>query len=311
MKILFIGTPDFALPTLEMLNARHTVAGVVTTPDKPRNHNIMTPTSVAHKAAELGIPVHKPATLKDGAILPILESAAPDLIVVVAYGKILPDYVLNFAKYGCINVHGSLLPAYRGAAPMQRAIMDGVERIGVTIMKMDAGLDTGDILLQSGVELPHDANFEWVHDTLAELGAQALADTLDAIDSITPRKQDDALATYAAKITKEECRIDFSRSAADLHNFIRALSPVPYAYTRLNGKLIKVAAARDLPDFAGDGSAPVGTIINAGANSADGFVVACGSGALLITEVVPEGKHRMSAADFLRGRAAAVGDVFE
>ncbi len=305
MKILFMGTPDFALPTLKALTARHEVVGVVTAPDKPRNRMQFTPTPVALFAEKAGIPVYKPQTLKDGALQPVLDKLKPDAAVVVAYGKILPPYVLGTGRYGCINVHGSLLPEYRGAAPMQRAIMDGVTEIGVTVMQMDEGLDTGDMLLCGSLPLDPDADFEWVHDNLAKLGADLLIRALDGLEDGTavPQKQDGRLATYAAKITKEDCALDFSLPAKKLHDLIRALSPVPLAYAYLNGKLIKIIKTRVVdPPFPGI----PGEVTKCGA---EGVTVACGDRALLVTELLPEGKRRMPAADFARGRGISVGDV--
>ena len=306
MKAIFMGSPDFAIPALEALAREHTLVGVVTTPDKPRSRMQMTPTPVAVKAGELGVPVYKPQTLKDGALAPVLEELAPDVIVVVAYGKILPQYVLDFGRYGCVNVHGSLLPRYRGAAPMQRAIMDGVAEIGVTTMQMDAGLDTGDMLLQAALPLDPEADFEWVHDNLATLGADLLIQTLAGLEdgSIVPQKQDDSLSTYAAKITKEECLVDFAQPAVYLHNKIRALSPFPLAFSFLNGKLIKIIKTK--PTDLLTPAAP-GTVVDC---SDSGVTVACGNGALVITDLLPEGKRRMPAADFVRGRGVKPGDAF-
>lgn len=300
-----MGTPDFAVPSLDALCERHEVIGAVTAPDKPRSRNVTTPTPVALRAEELGIPVFKPVTLRDGALLPTLEELSPDVIVVVAYGKILPDYVLEYPAMGCVNVHGSLLPRYRGAAPMQRAIMDGVTEIGVTVMRMDSGLDTGDMLLPASLPLDPEADFEWVHDALARLGAKTLIDALDGLcdGSVVPQKQDDSLATYAAKITRDDCRLDFGLPAARVHDTVRALSPVPLAFTLQRGRILKIVSCR----VAGtQTSEKPGTVLEC---TPDGFTVACGEGVLLVTEVVPEGKRRMSAADFARGRGVLPGDT--
>lgn len=301
-----MGTPDFAIPTLAALCERHDVVAVVTVPDKPRNRMELMPTPVGKWAAEKGLTVLKPTTLKDGAFQTELDAYEPDVIVVVAYGKILPEYVLNYAKHGCLNVHGSILPEYRGAAPMQRAIMEGKEEIGITVMQMDVGLDTGDMLLCDEVSLSEDADFEWVHDTLAEMGANALIRTLEQIENGTliRVKQDDSLSTYAQKITKEECLIDFSLSAFDLHNKVRGLSPVPLSYAFLNGKMIKIIKTRKTDKTT---DLPAGTVVSAERS----LLVACGDGKVIeILEVLPEGKKRMKADDFLRGRGAKQGDVF-
>ena len=305
MRVMFMGTPDFAVPSLNALAAAHDVVCVVTAPDKPRNRMELTPTPVAARAAELGIRTEKPETLRDGAIAPLLAETAPDVIVVAAYGKILPPYVLEYARYGCLNVHGSLLPAYRGAAPMQRAIMDGVGEVGVTVMQMDAGLDTGDMLLKRAVELPADADFEWVHDTLARLGAAAVIEALDGVEAgtLVPEKQDAAFATYAEKITREECALDFSGKAESVYNKIRALSPVPLSYAFLDGRMIKFVSAR-IAEY--EPYAEPGVIVDVDG----GVTVACGDGAVTLTEILPEGKRRMNAADFARGRGVAVGDMF-
>lgn len=301
-----MGTPDFAIPTLAAIAERHEVCAVVTVPDKPRNRMELMPTPVGKWAAEKGMTVLKPNTLKDGSFQSELDLYQPDVIVVVAYGKILPAYVLDYAKYGCLNVHGSILPEYRGAAPMQRAIMDGKEEIGITVMQMDVGLDTGDMLLCDEVALPVDANFEWVHDTLAEMGANALIRVLEQLEkgTVIRVKQDDSRSTYAQKITKEECLIDFSFPMFDIHNKVRGLSPVPLSYAFLGGKMIKIiktAMTKDLSDE------PCGTVV-----CADNCLrVVCGDRKVIeILELLPEGKKRMKAADFLRGRGAKQGDVF-
>ncbi|MBQ4055061.1 MAG: methionyl-tRNA formyltransferase [Clostridia bacterium] len=306
MRVMFMGTPDFAIPTLAAIAERHEVCAVVTVPDKPRNRMELMPTPVGKWAAERGFDVLKPQTLKDGAFQAELDRYQPDVIVVVAYGKILPAYVLNYAKHGCLNVHGSLLPEYRGAAPMQRAVMDGKEEIGVTIIQMDSGIDTGDMLLCDEVTLPEDANFEWVHDTLAEMGANALIRTLEQIENgtVIRVKQDESRSTYAQKITKEECALDFSLPMFELHNKIRGLSPVPLSYAFLNGKMIKIIRAQMTKDGSDE---PCGTVV-----SADKVLrVVCGDGKVIeILELLPEGKKRMKAEDFLRGRGAKAGDVF-
>lgn len=306
MKVMFMGTPDFAIPTLSALCERHDVVAVVTVPDKPRNRMELMPTPVGKWAQEKGLTVLKPATLKDGAFQEELDAYKPDVIVVVAYGKILPEYVLSYAKHGCLNVHGSLLPEYRGAAPMQRAIMDGREEIGITVMQMDVGLDTGDMLLCDGVTLPEDADFEWVHDTLAEMGANALIRTLEQIENgtVIRVKQDDSLSTYAQKITKEECILDFSLPAFEVHNKVRGLSPIPLSFAFLNGKMIKIVKTQRTKKTA---DKPAGTVISAEKS----LEVACGDGSIIeILELLPEGKKRMKAEDFLRGRGAKAGDVF-
>ena len=306
MKVLFMGTPEIAATALEaLLKDGFEVVGCVSQPDRPKGRGmVLTPPPVKVLAEAHGIPVFQPDTLKDGAFLPVLEALLPDVIAVVAYGKILPEYVLSFPKYGCVNLHVSLLPKYRGAAPMQRAVMNGERETGVTTMKMDVGLDTGDILFVEKFPIGEEDTFETVHDTSARIGGALLSKTLRALEegTVTPTPQDHSQATYADKITKEECAIDFSLPARTLHARIRGLSPIPLSFTHLpNGKLLKVVSASLT-----EGHGKCGEIIR---SERDGFVVACGEGALLIRTVVPEGKGKMSAADLVRGRGVAVGDI--
>ena len=310
MRILFMGTPDFALFTLKALVlAGEEVIGVVTQPDKPKGRGYeLLPPPVKVYAKSRGIPVYQPKTLRDGAFDGELAALAPDVIVVVAYGKILPPSVLAYPRYGCINVHGSLLPQYRGAAPMQRAIIDGCTETGVTTMLMNEGLDTGDMLLSCRLPIGERDNFEDIHDKLGASGAALLLDTLNAIKEghVTPIPQDHTRASYAAKIEKADCLIDFSKDAHTVYNTVRGLSPVPLAFTHTpDGKLLKVVEA-ELHASAQALAAP-GTVL-----SLDGAVeVACGTGSVRLLRVLPEGKGRMSAADYIRGRKLAVGDVLK
>ena len=248
----------------------------------------------------------QPATMKDGAFAKTLEELAPDMIVVAAYGKILPSYILDYPKYGCINAHASILPKYRGASPIQRAIMDGESESGVTAMYVDVGLDTGDIILCEKIKIDDNDNFETVHDKLAAAGSKAILEVVRlAKNGEVPReKQDDSLSCYAPKIEKEDRLIDFSASAAGVHNKIRALSPFPRAFTYLpDGKLLQITASQRT-DRRADGAA--GAVV---AEDKNGFYVKCSDGVILITEVIPEGKGKMRAADFVRGRKISVGDV--
>lgn len=308
MRILFMGTPDFALVSLRALcEAGETVIGVVTQPDKPRGRGYaLTPPPVKVFAMERGIPVYQPQTLKDGAFSDALRELSPDVIVVVAYGKILPHDMIAFPKYGCINVHGSLLPRYRGAAPMQRAILEGERETGVTTMQMDDGMDTGDMLLSARVSIGENDNFEAVHDAMAAAGATLLLQTLAGLraGTLVPIKQDAAAATYAAKIEKSDCELDFSESAQSLHDRIRALSPMPLAFTHTpDGKLLKILESR--VSAHAKGNALPGTVLSLDAGC---ITVATGDGALDILRVLPEGKARMSAAEYLRGRKLAIGE---
>lgn len=311
MRVLFMGTPDFAVPTLKALcDNGYDVVGAVTQPDKPkgRGHHL-TPPPVKEFAQEKNIPVYQPLTLKGEEFASLLATLDPEVIVVVAYGKILPVNVLEYPKYKCINVHGSLLPEYRGAAPMQRAIIDGKKETGITTMLMAAGLDTGDMLLKEAVGIGEDDNFEDIHDRLSVVGAQLLIKTLRGIEDgiIMPEVQDDACATYAAKIEKADCELDFSLDAKTLHDLIRGLSPIPLSFTHTpDGKLLKIAKSRVF-DAEKINSCEIGTVIEVG----EEIRVACKRGVLSLLTVVPEGKGRMSAGDFVRGRKISVGDILK
>ena len=305
-----MGTPDFALFSLRALvDAGEQVIGVITQPDQPKGRGyVLTPPPVKVYAQEQGIPVYQPNTLRDEAFAALLRELNPDLIVVTAYGKILPRSVLEYPKHGCVNVHGSLLPEYRGAAPMQRAIMDGKTKTGVTTMMMDVGLDTGDMLLTGEIPITETDNFESIHDKMGVCGAEVLLQTVEAIKNGTLKriKQNDENATYAAKIEKNDCLLDFNRSAKALHDQIRGLSPFPLAFTRTpDGKLLKVVEAVVAEDQKG-ATVPVGTVLSL----ENGRVtVACGQGAISFLTVLPEGKGRMSAAAWINGRRVKVGDL--
>ena len=240
MKIMFMGTPEISAVCLEKLIADgHEICAVVTREDKPRGRgNVMTPTPTKVLALSHGIPVYEPRTLRDEAFLAILEECSPDLIAVVAFGKILPKAVLDFPKYGCLNLHVSLLPKYRGAAPMQRAIMEGERETGVTVMYMDEGLDTGDMLAVERFEIGPLDDFEAIHDRSAEIGGALLSETITRVFRGEAERipQDHSLATYAAKIEKTDCRLDFSMSADRLDCIIRGTTPIPGAFGYLKGK---------------------------------------------------------------------------
>lgn len=309
MRILFMGTPDFALFSLKALvEAGENVIGVVTQPDKPKGRGYtLTPPPVKVYATEQGLPVYQPNTLRGDEFANLLAELDPELLVVAAYGKILPKNVLDYPRYGCINVHGSLLPEYRGAAPMQRAIMEGKRKTGITTMMMDVGLDTGDMLLREEIAIEENDNFETVHDKLGACGAEVLLRTVDALrqGTLTRTPQDDSLATYAAKIEKSDCLIDFSQSAQAVHDQIRGLSPIPLSFTYTpDGKMLKVIASEVVTRA--PQTAPAGTVLSLEGGK---ITVACGEGAVALLTVLPEGKKRMSAADFINGRKIAVGDV--
>ncbi|MBQ4136518.1 MAG: methionyl-tRNA formyltransferase [Clostridia bacterium] len=312
MRILFMGTPDFASSILDKIceNTNDTVIGVLTQPDKPRGRgHSLAESAVKVLAKEKGIEVYQPETLKDNAFLPTLKKLDPELIIVAAYGKILPSYVLDYPRLGCINVHGSLLPKYRGAAPIQRAIIDGESVTGITIMKMAEGLDTGDMLLKNAVDITDDDNFETLHDKMVVCARKSIAEAIELIRNGKDvyEKQDDALANYAQKITKEDCLIDFNTDAKALHNRIRGLSPFPLAYSYLDSKMVKFTASTVIDADKENSPDTVGKIIGC-----DGGIiaVACKKGVFGITGVLPEGKKRMSAADFLRGQQNICGKSF-
>lgn len=309
MKVLFMGTPDLAKTVLEkLITSDNEVVCVVSQPDKPKGRGYeMTPSPVKMCAIEHSIDVFTPDTLKNEELVPILEKYMPDVIVVAAYGKILPEYIIKYGKYGCLNVHGSLLPKYRGAAPIHRAIIDGETETGITIMKMDCGLDTGDMLLKRAVAITPEDDFETLHDKLSEIGGELICEALDKLSAgeLIAEKQNDSLSNYAKKITKDDCLINFSDSAADISNRIRGLSPIPLAFGYLNGKMVKIikAAAENSESI----NKKPGTVLNLD----DGVIsVACGNGILKIKRVLPEGKSRMSAGDFINGRRVNIGDIF-
>jgi len=304
-----MGTPDFAKICFEsLLTSGNEIVGVVTQPDKPkgRGYTLMPP-PVKVSAIEHNIPVYQPETLKDGSFAEVLAELDPELIVVVAYGKILPKYVLEYPKYECINVHGSLLPKYRGAAPIQRAIIDGEKTTGITTMYMAEGLDTGDMIEMYEIAIRPEDNFETLHDKLADLGAYALLSTVKIIESgnVKRYKQDDSKSTYAHKIEKADCLMDFARPAECVHNQIRGTSPFPLSFAYLNGKMIKFISSF-LTDKKTDREP--GTVVSLENGN---IYVATSEGVIGIDGVLPEGKGRMKASDFINGRKISVDDVFK
>ncbi len=308
MKVMFMGTPDFAVESLNAIyNAGHEICAVITTPDKPRGrgHNV-TQTPVGFAADEKNLDVYKPLNLKKENFEELLINKNPDIIIVVAYGKLLPEYVINYPKYGCVNVHASLLPEYRGAAPIQRSVIDGKKVTGVTTMLMDKGLDTGDMLMKKEIEITGDDNFETVHDKLSKVGSELIVQTVDALidNSVVPQKQDDAKSTYAHMITKETMLINWTKTAVDVHNLVRGLYPVPKAYTMYNGKRMKICKT-EISDCTSYGEP--GTVFKSDKN---GFYVACGNKtAVKITEIQAEGKKQMSVEDYLKGNSIEINVV--
>lgn len=302
MRIVFMGTPDFAVPSLQaLIDAGHDVCAVYTQPDKPQGRKqILTAPPVKTLALEHDIPVFQPNTLKKEDEQTRLRALAPEVIIVVAYGKLLPKAVLDIPPHGCINVHGSLLPRWRGAAPIQWAVIAGDEMAGVTTMQMAEGLDTGDMLLTYETKVGEKETAGELFDRLAQSGAELLTQTLVKLDEIEPRPQDDAQSCYAHMLDKQMAVIDWSKSAHEIDCLIRGLNPWPIALTTLSGERLKVFAAEKA-----NGNGEPGTVLEA--DPKKGLTVACGEGALGLTEIQLVGGKRMKATDFLRGHAIEVG----
>ena len=303
MRAVFMGTPEFAVSSLKAIyDHGDEVVLVVSQPDKPKGRGyVMTPSEVKTFALEHGSEVITPKTLKDGEVIEKLKSVNADVFIVTAYGKILPQAVLDIPPMGCVNVHASLLPQWRGAAPINRAVMNGDEKGGVTLMYMDSGMDTGDIISRREVEIPFDCDAGRYHDMLATAGYELLTEFLDLCgrgEPIPREKQDSSAATYAQKITGEDCFIDFSRSGKEIYNRIRGLLPFPGPYFLLDGKRIKVKKAE-----LSDGSGTPGEIIS----FEKGIEIACGEGSIIIKSLCPEGKSVTDAASFLRGHRLEKG----
>ena len=307
MKIVFMGTPDFAVPCLRTLaESGHELAAVFTQPDKPKGRGYkLIPTPVKAAALEYDIPVYQPLSLRKGEdaeeSMRVLRETAPDLIVVTAYGQILPKEILEQPKYGCINIHASLLPKYRGAAPINWVLLNGEKETGVTSMQMSEGLDTGDMLIKRATPIGENETFEELYARLSAMGGEVLAETIDALEkgSLSPEVQDDSLSCYSPMIRKEMSALDFSKTAAEVHNTIRGVT----GFTMLEGKRLKVFASI-IADGSFD-SADNGSVVDT-----KRFAVKCGDGrAVIFTEVQPEGKKRMKTEDFLRGRKLTEGEI--
>lgn len=308
MKIVFMGTPDFAVPCLKrLISDGHDVIGVFTQPDKPkgRGYELSSP-PVKVCAIENNIPVFQPKSMRDGEALKILEKLNPELIIVVAYGKILPPEILFLPKHNSINIHASLLPKYRGSAPIQWCILNGESETGVTSMLMDEGLDTGDMLLSQTVKITEDMTAGELHDELSVIGAEIMSRTIKALQNgeLKSEKQDNNKTCYSPMLSKELCPIDFNRSAKEIHNQVRGLSPWPVATAQLNGKKVKIHKTK-LSDISGGDS---GEVV-AGNGS---IVVSCGDKKCIeILELQLEGKKRMCAKDFLLGHTINCGEYFK
>lgn len=307
IRTVFMGTPEFALATLEgLLDFGLNLVGVYTQPDRPSGRGKkLTPPPVKVLAESRGLAVYQPLKLREPEVVSELQALAPDLIVVVAYGQILPKSVLAIPQYGCINVHASLLPAYRGAAPINKAIIDGRTETGITTMLMDVSLDTGDMLVKKVTAIGPYETAGQLHDRLALLGREAMEETLRqvCVGNLRPKKQDDALSCYAPMLKKEDGRIDWHRSALAIHNQVRGLDPWPGAYTHLDDEILKIA---DTVPEEGDGAS--GTVVSAGP---EGVRVACAKGILKIGALQLPGKKRLPAGEFLRGRPVLPGTRLE
>ncbi len=301
MNIIFMGTPDFAVPALEKLYAsNHTVSAVFTQPDKPKGRGYkLAPPPVKQLALEHETAVYQPVSLKKNGeeYIDIIKNLNPDCIVVVAYGKILPKEVLDIPKYGCVNIHGSLLPKYRGAGPIQWAVLNDEPETGVTTMLMGEGLDTGDMLLKRSTPIGENETTAELFDRLAQMGAELMLETLEGLEkgTITPVPQNDDESTYAPMITKDMCPIDFSNTVRKIHKQICGLSTYPCAVTTLNGKRLKIYKSEIVSNT--PSGKPVGSVVDP-----KKFTVACSDGVIRFVEIQSEGSKRMKSEDFLRGK---------
>lgn len=298
MRIVFMGTPDFSVPALQTLvDAGHDVVAVYCQPPRPAGRGKKArPTPVHLRAEALGLPVRYPTSLKNAQAQAEFAALQADVAVVVAYGLILPQPILDAPRHGCLNIHASLLPRWRGAAPIHRAIMAGDAETGICIMRMDAGLDTGPVLMRQATPIGPTETTAELHDRLSELGARMIADALDKIDVLVAQDQPDEGANYAAKIDKAEAKIDWSRPAKAIDRQIRGLSPFPGAWTEINGERVKLLASQ-----LDDGAGPPGQVLD------DGLLIACGAGAVRITRLQRAGKGPQEAEAFLRGRPVPSG----
>ena len=290
MKVVFMGTPDFSVPVLEALHQVHEIVAVYCQPPRPAGRGKADrPSPVQARAKALGLPVRHPVSLRSEAAAKDFAALGADVAVVVAYGLILPQPILDAPRLGCLNIHASLLPRWRGAAPIHRAIMAGDRETGVCIMQMEAGLDTGPVLLREALTIGEEETTAELHDRLSALGARLILQALDQLPALTPEPQPENGVTYAAKIDKAEARIDWTRPADEVDRLIRGLSPFPGAWTMVEGERVKLLRSR-----LADGSGRPGEVLR-------GFTIACGTGAVEVTEAQREGKRPMPAAEVLRG----------
>ena len=318
MRIVYMGTPEFAAVALDAIVKEHEVVAVITQPDKPQGRNRkLVPTPVKVKAQAYDIPVYQPVKIREEESVQMIRDYNPDVIVVAAYGQILPESILNIPKYGCINIHASLLPKYRGAAPIERAIIDGEVMTGVTTMYMEKGLDTGDMIEKAEVPITGEDTGASLHDKLAEAGAALILTTLAKLEAgtVTRTKQDDAQSCYAAMLTKELGRMDFTRPAVELERLIRGLNPWPCAYTTIDGKNVKLykaevinldAQMRQMLQEKSEQTLTFtpGEIVEV---TKKYFVIACGEGALRVRNLQPEGKKAMDTSAYLNGNPLKPG----
>lgn len=304
MRILFMGTPDIAAESLAaLIAAGHEIVGVFTRADKPVGRKqILTAPPVKQLAVEHNIPVWQPATLRDGKAEPVFRELAPDLVVVVAYGRILPPELLHIAPLGCINLHVSLLPKYRGSAPIQWSVLNGDTETGVTIMQLDEGCDTGDILMVERVPIGPETTSGELFDQVSAIGAKTLVTAIEKLTAgeLTPRPQNEADATQAPPLKKEMAKFSFTESAAHIHNWVRGMNPWPAAFFELEGKKVKVLESRLAPN---EGAAPAGTVL-----ALKPLTIACGEGALQLLTVTPEGGKPMAGTAWAAGRRLKAGD---
>lgn len=308
MRIVFMGTPDFAVPTLRALCEKHQVVAVVSQPDKPKGRGKrLQPTPVKMAAMEYNLPVYQPEKIRDEEFIKTLRSFNADIFIVVAYGQILPEEILNIPPMGCVNVHGSLLPKYRGAAPIQMAIVNGEEKTGVTIMYMEKGLDSGDMILKKEMPIEKTDTYGTLHDKMCVVGAEALIEALELMEQgkVNAVKQDDRFSTYAARIEKGNAQIVWKRPSYQVVNTIRGFNPVPGAFSFYKEEMVKIWNGVEVQGYTGE----PGEIVDVDLKK--GIVVKTGDSAVLITELQVKGGKKMPATDYLRGHTIEKGEFFK